>query len=107
MCPGQYLDRRSVGGVTGDRAVVVAVGAHQIGQQFGVPGIGLGSRNVVAVAVAGGGHRIDGIHLVASRHQRGDPQAAIGFDADHDLASFLDVAGQELMELTDAGKSLG
>jgi hypothetical protein len=77
------------------------------GPIFGVPGIGLGSRYVVAVAVAGGGHRVDGVHPVAGRHQRSDPQAAVGFDADYDLVGFLGVAGQELMELTDAGKSLG
>ena len=31
MCPSQDLDRLAVSGVTGNPAVVVAVGAHQIG----------------------------------------------------------------------------
>ena len=62
---------------------------------------------MVAVAVAGGGQRVDRKHLVAGRDQREDPQAAVGFDPDHDLVGFLGVSGQEFMELADAGKSLG
>ena len=44
MCPGEHLDRLRVGAVAGDRAMVVPVGADQIGQQFGVAGIGFGAR---------------------------------------------------------------
>ena len=36
MRAGQYLDRLGRTAVTGDAAVVVPVGAHQIGQQLGV-----------------------------------------------------------------------
>ncbi len=50
---------REVFHAPGDRTVVVAVGAHQIGQKFGVGGIGFGPRDMVAVAAEGvvvGGH---------------------------------------------------
>ena len=53
MGPGQHFDRLGIGAVASDAAVVVPVGAYQIGQQFGVAGIGFGSRNVMAVAVSG------------------------------------------------------
>lgn len=107
MRPGQHFDSLGIGGVTSNTAVVVSIGADQIGQQFGVGGIGLGSGDVVAVAVTGGGHRVDRIHLVAGPDESSDPQAAVSFDADHDLVGIVGVAGQEMMELAYAGKSLG
>lgn len=106
MRPGQDLDRLRGGAIPGDPAVIVPIGAHQISQEFGVGGIGLGSRYVVTVAVARSRHRVDRIHLVASRHERLDPQPAVGFDPDHHLLGFFGVAGQELMELADARESL-
>ena len=48
MRPRQHFDRLDRGGVPSDQAVVVPVGAHQIGQQFGICGVGLRARNVVA-----------------------------------------------------------
>jgi hypothetical protein len=62
---------------------------------------------VVAIAVACDRHRVDPIHLIAGRDQRSDPQAPVSFDANHDLLRIIGVAGQQLMELTDPGKSLG
>jgi hypothetical protein len=59
MGPGEHLDRLGIGAVAGDAAMVVPVGAHQIGQQFGVGSIRLGTRDVMAVAVAGRRQRID------------------------------------------------
>ena len=38
--------------VAGDLAVVVAVGAHQVGEQPGVAGVGLRASDMVAVTVA-------------------------------------------------------
>jgi hypothetical protein len=61
---------------------------------------------MVAVAVAGGRHRIDGIHLVTGRDERLDPQTTVGFDPDYDLVGLFSVPGQELMKLGDTGKSL-
>ena len=103
--PGQNLDRLNRGGVPGEQAMVVPVGAHQIGQQFGVPSIGLRPGNLVAVAVAGHCERVDRIYLVAV--QRLDPQAAVGFDADHHLGRCVGVGGHKLVEPADAGESFG
>jgi hypothetical protein len=73
MRPRKDFDRLGVGAVTGDPAMIVAVGAHQIGQQFGVAGIGFGPRDVVAVAVAGHRQRVDRKHLIAGPGQRPHP----------------------------------
>jgi hypothetical protein len=43
MRPGERLDRFGVGAVAGDGAVVMPIGAYQIGQQFGIPRIGGGN----------------------------------------------------------------
>src|SRR4029453_9746261 len=72
---GQNLDRLGQLAVTSDRAVVVPVGPDQVGQDLGVPCIGLGTRNGVAVAVAADGQRVDRIHLIAGRDQRPHEQA--------------------------------
>ena len=42
MCPSQDLDRLSIGRVASDLAMVMPIGADQIGQQLGIGGIGLG-----------------------------------------------------------------
>ena len=81
---------------------LVPVGAHQIGQQFGIGGIGFGPRDVVAVAVAGRRQRVDREHLIARRGQRPHPQAAIGFNADHHAFGFLNIGCNQLMQLSDA-----
>ena len=107
MRAGEHLDRFRLGAVAGDRAVVVPVGADQIGQQLGIGGIGFGARDVVAVAVVGHRQRVDPIHLIAGRGQRPHPQAAVGFDADHHLFGFLSVCGDQLVQRADAGQSLG
>ena len=107
MRPGEDFDRFRLGAVAGDRAVVVPVGAHQIGQQLGIAGIGFGARDVMAVAVVGHRQRVDRIHPIAGRTQRPHPQAAVGFDADHHLAGLLDVGGHQLVEPSNARKSFG
>lgn len=60
----------------------------------------------MAVAVAGHRERVDGEHLVTGSGQRFDPQAAVGFDADHHLVRFVGVGGHQFVEPTDPGKSL-
>ena len=101
--PRQHLDRLGVGAVPGDRAMVVPVGAHQIGQQFGVCGIGFRSGDMVAVAVTSDRQRVDRVHLVTGRDQRVHPQTAIGFNADHDLAGVGGVGGHDVVEPADSG----
>ena len=104
VCPGQDLDRLGLCAVARQRAVIVPVGADQIGEQLGVTGIGLRAGDLMAVAVAGHGQRVDREHLVPGRTQGLHPQAAIGFDADHHLAGLLGVGSHQLVEPTDAGK---
>ena len=73
VCPGEDLDRFGRRAVAGDRAVVVPVGADQIGQQLGIGGIGFGPRDVVTVAVVGHRQRVDPIHLITRGGQRPHP----------------------------------
>ena len=103
---GQHLDRLRIGAVAGDPAMVVSVGAHQIGQQFGIAGVGFGARDVVAVAVAGHRHRIDRKHLIARRAQRRHPQATVGFNADRRLVGFVGMLGDQLVQLPDTSQPL-
>ena len=107
MRPGEHLDRLGRIAVPGDQAVVVPVGAHQVGQQFGIRGIGLGSRDVVAVAVTGCRERVDREHLIPGGGQGIHPQAPIGFDADDHLAGDLGTLGNQLVQPTDPGQALG
>jgi hypothetical protein len=88
-CPrGEDLDRLGFGAVAGYRAVVVPVGADQVGQQLGIARIGFRAGDLTAVAIACHGERVDHIHPLPGRTQGLHPQAAIGFDADHHLAGF-------------------
>jgi hypothetical protein len=103
---GQDLDRLGQLAVAGDGAVVVPVGPDQVGQDLGVPGIGLGARDGVAVAVAAGGQRADRIHLIAGRDQRAQEQAAVGLGPDHDLGRVGDQASQQLMQRGQPGQPL-
>jgi hypothetical protein len=103
---GQDLDRLGQLAVAGDGAVVVPVGPDQVGQDLGVPGIGPGARDGVAVAVAAGGQRVDRIHLIAGRDQRAQEQAAVGLGPDHDLGRVGDQAGQQLMRRGQPGQYL-
>jgi hypothetical protein len=107
MGPGQHLDRPDIGAVASDAAMVVPVGAHQVSQEFGVAGIGLGSRNVVAVAVAGRCQRVDREYLVAGRGQGIHPQATVGFDADRHLGGVLGMLGDQPVQHPNTGQALG
>ncbi|GAA4936783.1 hypothetical protein GCM10023237_69010 [Streptomyces coeruleoprunus] len=71
---GAGKDRDGPGeiGVVGQRPVGVHVGAEDVGQDQGVAGVGLPAGDGVAVAVSGGGHRVDREHWPAARPQHGD-----------------------------------
>jgi hypothetical protein len=97
VCPREHLDRLGIGAVAGDGPVVVPVGAHQIGQQFGIASIRFRPRNVVAVAIAGHRQRVDREHLIAGRDQCPHPQAPVGFNADDHLIGLLGVGGDQLV----------
>jgi hypothetical protein len=107
MGTGEHLDRLRVSAVAGDGVMVVPVGAHQIGQQFGIAGIGFGARDMVAVAVVRYRQRVDRIHPIAGRGQRPHPQATVDLNPDRHLIGFLSVRRDQLVQLADAGQSLG
>lgn len=75
--------------------------ADQIGQHLGVAGIGLRSRQVVAVQMGGYRHRVDGIHLLAGPGQGVHPQTPVGFDPDSYLGGIIGMVGDQLMETPD------
>ena len=107
MCAGQQLDGVDLLAVAGHRTVLVAIGTHQVCQHLHVAGIALGARHRMAVAVATAGQRIDGIDRVARRHQRPDPQPAVGLDPDYHLRWGLGELGQQRVQLSDARGALG
>jgi len=106
MPSGEVLDRVRVSAVTRDRPVIMTIGTHKIGENFGVARVGLRSRNVVAVAITRRGERVDRVRLIAGRDQRLYPQTAIGLDPNDDRVRIVRVIGDELMERADPRQSL-
>ena len=93
--------------VAGDLAVVVAVGAYEVGEQPGVAGVGLRASDMVALTVARRRARVDGVDVVAGRDQCRDPGAAVGLDADHDLAGPGGVLCDQFVQCGDPRDALG
>jgi hypothetical protein len=96
--PGQDLHCLCQLGVSGHLAVVVPVRPDEVGQDLGVPRVGLGSRGGVAVPVPGGREWVHRVDPVTSRHQCPHQQAPVGLDAHQDLAGVLGVLGHHGME---------
>ena len=92
--------------VTGDRTVVVAIGADQFGEHLRVSRIGLRARQGVTVPIARRRSRVDGVHRVAGLHQRLDPQAPVGLDSYAHLAGIIRMGRHQLMEPGDAHDAL-
>jgi hypothetical protein len=105
--PGQHLDRLSQRAVARDLAVVVAVGADQIGQHLGVPSVGLGPGAAVAAAIAADDLWVDRIDLVAGRQQCPDQQASVGLDPDRHLPGLLGMGGDQGMQLPHPCQAIG
>jgi len=82
---GDDLDGLGLGAVPGHRAQLVGVGADHIGQQVGIGGVALGTREPTPFPVAGGLQRVHRQHRVAGGHQRLHPWAAVGLNPDHHL----------------------
>ena len=82
--------------------MVVSVGAHQIGQQFRVTGVGFRTREVVAVSVACGGERVDRVDGVSGCEQSRYPHASVGFDAYDDVGRFACMGGHHIVKPADA-----
>jgi hypothetical protein len=105
--PGEHLDRLHCWSVAGDRPVVVAVGADQIGQHLGVPAGGLSPGGAMATPIAADHLGIDRIDLVAGRHQRPDQQAMVGLDPDRHLSWVLGMGCDQGVQLANAGQAIG
>jgi hypothetical protein len=103
---GQHLDRLGQGAVAGDLAVVVPVGADQVGQHLGVAAVGLGPGAAVAAAVVADHLGVDRIDLVAGGQQRTDQQAAVGLDPDRHLSRLLGMGGDQLVQLSYPGQPI-
>lgn len=100
-------DRFGLGGVPGDLAVVVTIGADQIGKHLRVTRIRLGATDVVPFPIPRRSQRVDRVHLIAGRDQRRDPQTTISLDPDDHLCCIHDVVGDELVEHPDPVETLG
>jgi hypothetical protein len=103
MGPGQHPDRLGQVAITGNRPMMVAVGADQVSQDLGVPPIRLGPRGPVTFPIAGGLKRVDRHHLVAGRHQRPDQQPTIQLDTDDHLRRLAGVVSDQRVQLGHPG----
>jgi hypothetical protein len=91
-------------GIGRQRAVRIGIGADDVGQQDRVGGVGFGSRHRVAGPVARGCQRVDRIDHPAGFAQCGNPQAAVGFDADRDrIGGGVAGLGQQCQQRGDSG----
>ncbi len=107
MRASQDLERLGEVRVAGNRPMVVAIRAHEIGEHFGVAGVGLGPRSHMPFAIPAGCQRIDRIDQIATRAQGAHQQPAIGLDAHDHLARLGRMFEDQSTELTNAGDALG
>jgi hypothetical protein len=105
--PSQDLDRLGERAVAGDRAVVVAVGADQVGQHLGVPAVGLGPAAAVPAAVAAHRVRVDRVHLVTGGQQRAHQQPPVGLDPYRHLGWALSMSSHQRVQLAHARQPIG
>ena len=85
MRPRQQLDPLGQRGVPGHLAQLVGVGAHHVGQHMRIPGVALGPRDRMPLAVPGGLGGVDREHPIPGRDQRRDPRPPVGLDPDQHL----------------------
>lgn len=90
--------------VVGEGPVSCGVGAQDVGQDHGVEVVGLLAGDRVPVAVAGGGHRVDGVDGALRGAEAGHEQAAGGLDRHRNRSVFgVSVCGEQVEELVQAG----
>jgi hypothetical protein len=99
---GEHFDRLGQLRVAGDGAVMVAVGADQIGQHPRIPTVGLGPGGGMPLPVAASRQRVDPIDLVASSGQRADQQPPIGLDPNHHTDRVLSMVSDQLVQPSHA-----
>ena len=83
--PGHHLHRLGLFAVASDRAELVPVGAHHVGQGVRVTGVALRTRHPASFPIPGHLQRVDRMHLIAGRDQGLHPRTPVGFDANHHL----------------------
>ena len=98
MGPGKHFDCFAELAVTGDRSMVVGVGAGKIGEHLGVTRIGLRPRRRVPFPIPRRRHRVHGEHRVPGRHQCPDEQPTVGLGGDHHVSRLVAVGGDQLVE---------
>jgi hypothetical protein len=102
---GQDGDGLSELAVGWQLAVGVRVGAQDVRQHHRVEVVGLLARDGLPFAVAGGGHRVDGVDGATGRPEAGNEQAAGGLDRHrYPLAGVVAVLGQQVEQLLQAGR---
>ena len=106
MRPGQHLDGLGQFAVGSNRPVMMPVSAGQLGQHRGVAGVGLGPRGRVPLPVAGHGHRVHGIDLVAGRDERTDKQAPLSLRGHHHVGWLVRMGGDHGVESGNAFHAL-
>jgi hypothetical protein len=106
VCSGEDLDPIDQRGITGDRPMVVPVGAHEISEHLCIAGIGLRTGDGVAISIAGRRHRIDREDRVARSDQCRHKEAAIDLDPDDDLLIVVCVRADEFVQLANAGDAV-
>jgi hypothetical protein len=91
----QDLDRFGQLGVLAELPVIVPVGSHQVRQHHGVSAIRLFLRDGVAIPIAAGRQRVDGVDRVAGGLQGPHHQPMWRLDADHHLRRALGMLGHQ------------
>lgn len=110
MRPGGHLDPLGQRGVPGHRPQLVGVGAHHVGQHVGVPGVALGPRRGVPLAVTRDLPGVDREHRVPGGDQRGHPRPPVGLDPDQHLLGAQVLPGEtgdQLVQPRDPDNALG
>jgi hypothetical protein len=87
--PGHHLDRLGPGGVAGDGAQLVGVGADHVGQHVRISRVALGTRHRQTFPIPRRLQRVHREHPVSGGDQRPHPRAPIRLDPDHHLISHV------------------
>lgn len=84
------------------------IGPQDVGQHRRVQVVGLLPADRVALSVAGGGHRVDGVDGSPGRPQTGDEETTRGLDGDRDRhVRAVPVCDQQVKERIQAGEIIG
>jgi hypothetical protein len=101
---GEHGDGLGEFGIRGQRSVRRLVGAQDVGQHEGVPGVGLFARHRVPISISGHRQRVDREHFASGRAQACNQQAAAGLDGDRDrLLAAVAGGGEHLQQRGEPG----